>query len=433
MASTQGSTAMPRTRTRAASLPAYMRTALAFLPIRSLGKTPQLVDVVKIEANPLPIPIRSVTMPPTVDHTSETERTMLAAEIEDLRRQMDALSSQLREKQIRLMRLASYLPDPPSLPIFASIPTSSFSPLRVQNFPPEILQNIFHHVVLSHPSARITLSQVCFYWRNCALSCPSLWSEITIPVRPSYTEGFVNTTTVAFQRAKASELRLHLTYELSDSVASSSITGPDYRLLDLALSRQHLWGTLELDVRDQLWTAPILDRLVDGLDGAHCPKLRAIDWKTGMKASPKFDLLLSRLLAGSNNLQRLSLQSHVDLVLPKPIPSLKSLVLQLGQRPPITQLRLFLQGLRGLVELTLPALDHEGPTPASPNGRTSTICLLELATLTIDITDDAADARFLRELDLPALNTLVLRPEDNVTAEHVHRVVQDRGWLLGVA
>ncbi|KZP01099.1 hypothetical protein CALVIDRAFT_123223 [Calocera viscosa TUFC12733] len=416
--------AMPRTR--ATSLPAYMRTALAFLPRRALGKTTALVE-------PLPLPAHEEDMI-SVEQARDMERTILQAEINDLRQQMELLSTRLKEKQLRLMQLAGSVAIQSSdaaPPIIVEEPTSS---LKVQEFPPEVLQRVFHHVIQSDPSARLALSQVCFYWRTCALSCPPLWADIPIPIRPSYSEGFIAHTTLSFQRAKASSLHLRMTYELGDSVGPSSSAGPDYRLLDLALSRQHLWASLELDLRDQVWTAAMLDRLADGLDGAHCPRLKTIDWRTGMKASPRFELILSRLLAGAENLDRLTLESHVDLVLQKPIPTLRSLTIQLGRRPPVSQLIPFLQALPGLQELSLPSLDHDSQftpndsliVPAAAN----IIVLPALARLTVDISDDAADAVFLRYLVLPGLRQLVIRPQQSLDAKTdlVSRVVREKGW-----
>ncbi|KZT54429.1 hypothetical protein CALCODRAFT_499859 [Calocera cornea HHB12733] len=418
-------------RTRATSLPAYMRTALAFLPRRALGKAPQTTPLV--EPLPLPTPQAEIL---SVEPTSDMERIVLQAEIDELHRQMELLSAQLKEKQLRLMELAGSL-------VLQSSPTPKpaavidyDTPLRVQQFPPEVLQRILYHVIQSDPCALLALSQVCFYWRTSALSCPSLWSEITIPIRPSYTDGFVALTTLSFQRAKASSLHLRMTYELGDSLGLPSTDGPDYRLLDLALSRQHLWAAVDFDLRDQVWTAAMLDRLADGLDGAHCPCLRAIEWRTGMKTSERFERILGRLLAGAESLERLTLQSHVELVLPKPIRTLRSLTIQLGRRPPVSQLIPLLQDLPSLEELSIPALEHDWQVPSGDHitapSAANIVCLPSLARFTFGVSDDSGDAAFLRHCLLPSLRQLVVGPTQdlNTPMDRVSAIAREKGWTF---
>ncbi|KAJ7604695.1 hypothetical protein DFH06DRAFT_1253834, partial [Mycena polygramma] len=138
----------------------------------------------------------------------------------------------------------------------------------VRRIPQELICEVFGWVALSDNDAEedakeLTappwyLGQICRAWRASALSCPPLWTSLTIPRSPPSPRDRLSIETQILRSAHAS-LKVHW-------AASTNGDIPDPLVLELILAQCHRWKTLSLNLRGKRvelnWLRPLDGRLL---------------------------------------------------------------------------------------------------------------------------------------------------------------------------
>ncbi|KAJ7654033.1 hypothetical protein DFH06DRAFT_520939 [Mycena polygramma] len=137
----------------------------------------------------------------------------------------------------------------------------------VRRIPQELICEVFGWVALSDDDAEEDanglnappwyLGHICQSWRASALSCPRLWTSVTIPRSPPSPRDRLLVETQILHSAHAS-LKVHW-------FASAHGDVPDPRVVELILAQCHRWKTLSLNLHGKRvelnWLRPLDGRL----------------------------------------------------------------------------------------------------------------------------------------------------------------------------
>ncbi|KAJ7444871.1 hypothetical protein FB451DRAFT_72614 [Mycena latifolia] len=191
-----------------------------------------------------------------------------------------------------------------------------------QRLPPEILMQVFSECCCSeqypiHTSLAVLLSQVCWEWRDVALSMPPLWASFSLKIAQLSKAGFgqsdLQRDEIIFRL-----LRLHLErsagYPLSFDVDfSKAETSPAaLSLVSMLTEHSERWGAVKLPLSSAL--RPLFDRLSGRLGRLESLDLRlqGMNDPNGGTDCVYFEVAprLRRLVLGSSLPRKLPFPKH---------------------------------------------------------------------------------------------------------------------------
>ncbi|KZV93246.1 hypothetical protein EXIGLDRAFT_613254, partial [Exidia glandulosa HHB12029] len=175
--------------------------------------------------------IRSQRLARDQSALDELEAQALDAEtaVTSIQAQIVALETSLRAAR---EWKADVVPRRDALRLSVAAQRSALSPMST--FPKDVLSYIFQHAVRAHDNGRwpeppymasydlslakapYTLARVCTYWRQTALTTPSLWSYVALPNGAMY-PAFASHVSLILQRSKAVDLEVLVEYVSSPS------------------------------------------------------------------------------------------------------------------------------------------------------------------------------------------------------------------------